>query len=97
MYLPKALLFGALCLVGCNTPTLDFAGIPPIRVEVDGSKFDVRLKGDIAQAIRVNTQWAPSATKMRPKFKVAFEQASGCEVEGMKGDAALMVAYLKCD
>lgn len=83
-------------LMACDTPTREYAGIDPIRVTVDQSVFDVRQSDDTAQAIRVNTEWAPRPEAVMPRALVAIEQASGCEVVRMDGDQVIIEARLKC-
>jgi hypothetical protein len=91
------LLFCCLALlIACDTPTREYAGIDPVRVHVDQSAFDVRQRGDTAQAIRLNTEWAPRPEAVLPRALVAIEQASGCEVTRMDGDQVIIEARLKC-
>ena len=85
-------------VAGCNTPSEDFRGVPATRVAVDGSVFDVRVAGDRAEAIRVNTQWAPRRSSVLPQTVAAMERASGCAVDrdSLRGDQAMMTASLDC-
>jgi hypothetical protein len=46
------LLLVLLLFVACNTAGPHFRGLPPTTVTVDGSTFDVRVKGKLAEAIR---------------------------------------------
>lgn len=73
-----------------------FRGIAPTKVSVDGSTFDVRVKGLLAQAIRTNVQYAPRMGPIGKRAKAAIEQASGCEVYRVGGDQALISAVLDC-
>lgn len=88
------LCFG-LC-AGCNTPSLDFAGVPPARLSVNGSTFDVRVRGTLAEAIRVNAEYAPRFGPIRPRAEKAIELVSGCRVKKIAGDQALITARLTC-
>lgn len=89
-----------LCLfiLGCNTPTPQFSNVPVQRLQVGKSTFDVRIKGDHAQAIRLNSEWAPNWRHTAARFYTAFRRASGCDVapDTMTGDQALMEARLNC-
>lgn len=85
------LMFGA-----CDTPGPEFAGVPAERQHVGKSVFDVRLKGDLAQAIRVNSEWAPRSEAVWPRAVIAIEQASGCRVRRMEGDQVVIKARLDC-
>jgi hypothetical protein len=85
-----------LLLAACNTPGPGFRGVAPTRITVQGSTFDVRIKGDRAEAIRVNTQYAPRLGPIGARAQVAIEGASGCRVREMGGDQAQIVAELAC-
>lgn len=86
----------ALLVGGCNTPGPAFRGIDPVRITVRGDVFDVRVDGLRAQAMRLNTRWAPRLSAVAPQGVAAIEQVSGCRVRKMDGDAALMTARLDC-
>ena len=85
-----------LALWACNAPAPAFRGIAPTRVVVDGSVFDVRVKGTRAEAIRTNTQYAPRAPAIHDKAAFAIAQVSGCRVTRMTGDQAQAFATLAC-
>ena len=51
-------------LVACNMPLIGFRGFDPATVTVEGSTFDVRVKGTAAEAIRTNLQYAPGMGQM---------------------------------
>jgi len=80
----------------CDTPSPGFKGVPATRVTVGKSTFDVRVDGNRAEAVRLNAEWAPRLEAVAPRAVVAIEQVSGCEVTKLGGDAALVVARLKC-
>jgi len=83
-------------LAGCDTPSPAFQGIPAHRVSVDGSDFDIRIKGLRAEAIRTNAEWAPRMAATAPQGVAAIEAVSGCRVERLTGDQAMMRARLDC-
>ena len=85
-----------LMLTACNTPDRPFRGLTPTRVEVEGSVFDIRVRGEFAEAIRVNPQYAPRFEPVRSRAAVAFAQVSGCRVVGVLGDQSQMTANLDC-
>ncbi len=85
-----------LCLAGCDTPSPGFRGIEPVRVSVDGSVFDVRVNDSKAEAIRLNSEYAPRLSGIAPKAVFAIEQVSGCKVTKLGGDQALIKAKLSC-
>ena len=83
-------------LAGCDTPGPGFRGVTPVRMTVGQSSFDIRVDGNRAEAIRLNREWAPRLESVAPRAVAAIEKVSGCEVKKLDGDAALMVARLKC-
>jgi|TARA_B110000211_G_C13828581_1_gene442498 hypothetical protein len=89
------LLFASV-LVGCNTPSLEFRGVAPVTIAVNGSTFDVRVKDLRAQAIRTNMQYAPRMGPIAGRAKAAIEEVSGCKVSQVGGDQALISAVLNC-
>ena len=91
-----ALMIFCTALAACNTPSIGFRGIDPARVTVEGSNFDVRVKGTVAEAIGTNMQYAPRMGKMGGRASVAIEQVSGCTVKRFGGDQAVIFAELDC-
>lgn len=89
-------IFALTLLVACNTPSPHFRGVPATRITVDGSVFDVRVKGNLAEAIRVNAQYAPRFGPIRSRAAFAMAQVSGCKVKQVDGDQALATGKLSC-
>lgn len=83
-------------LIGCNTPSRDFRGLEAVRMTVAGSTFDIRVRGNRAEAIRINAEYAPRLSGIAPKAFVAIEKVSGCRVRRLGGDQALIHATLRC-
>lgn len=92
-----SLFLSLIGLTACNTPSPGFRGIPPTRVTIDGSTFDVRVREDRAEAIRVNAEYAPRFGPIRDRASRAMAQVSGCEVKAVGGDQALALGVLDCD
>jgi len=89
----------AACLVlavACNAPSPAFRGIAPVRVSVEGSSFDLRIRGRHAQAIRVSREWAPRMASVAPRAAAAISAVSGCEAPRLWGDQAMIEAVLIC-
>ena len=84
-------------LAACKAPSREFRGLPAQRISVEGSVFDVRVRGERAEAVRVNTQYAPRFGPIRARAGHAMAQASGCEVKEVLGDQALALGVLDCD
>lgn len=93
----KPVVLLLLFLSGCNAAGPHFRGLPATRVAVDGSLFDVRVRGNLAEAIRVNPQYAPRFGPVRGRAGFAMAQVSGCEVVEVRGDQALATGILSCD
>ena len=91
-----ALMIFCTALAACNTPSIGFRGIDPVTLTVEGSTFDVRMNGTVAEAIRTNMQYAPRMGPIGGRASVAIEQVSGCKVKRFGGDQAVIVAELDC-
>jgi hypothetical protein len=92
----SVLILIPVVLVGCNTPSLEFRGVAPVTITVDGSTFDVRIKDLRAQAIRTNAQYAPRMGPIGRRANAAIQQVSGCKVTQIGGDQVLISAVLDC-
>lgn len=90
--------FAALAafLAACNTPGPHFRGLPARTVTVDGSTFDVRVRGELAEAIRTNAEYAPRFGPIKDRAARAMAQVSGCRVERVAGDQAQAIGFLDC-
>lgn len=84
-------------LAACGGPTPHFRNAPATRVAVDGSTFDVRVRGNLAEAVRVNSQYAPRLGPIGDRAAYAMAQVSGCRVAGVLGDQAVTTGVLDCD
>ncbi|OWU71762.1 hypothetical protein [Marinibacterium profundimaris] len=84
-------------LAACDAPSPYFAGQPVTRVAVDGSVFDVRIRGDLAESVRISPEYAPRLGPIGGRAALAMEQASGCHVRRLLGDQALQLGQLTCD
>lgn len=83
-------------LCSCNTAGPHFRGLPATTVTIDGSTFDVRVNGKLAEAIRTNMQYAPRFGPIKARAAKAMEMVSGCEVKEVRGDQAQATGILKC-
>ncbi len=90
------ILLGVVLLGACNTASPAFRGLPATRMSVQGSTFDVRVKGNSAEAIRVNSQYAPRTGPIHARAAFAMTQVSGCRVKAISGDQALATGRLDC-
>lgn len=95
----RFVLLFLLCagLAGCNAPSPQFRDIPATRITVAGSVFDVRVRRERAEAMRVNAQYAPRFGPIRGYARTAMAEVSGCKVTEVQGDQALAFGVLDCD
>ncbi|MEP6021225.1 MAG: hypothetical protein ABJ251_22370 [Paracoccaceae bacterium] len=83
-------------LAACDTPGPHFRGITPQTVTVDGSTFDIRVRGKLAKAIRTNAEYAPRLGPIAKRAQVAIEMVSTCQVKEIRGDQAYVIGVLDC-
>lgn len=81
---------------GCNAPNPHFRGVPATRITVDGSVFDVRVGANLAEAVRINSEYAPRFGPILTRAGFAMATVSGCRVKGVLGDQALATGLLVC-
>ena len=81
---------------GCNAPDPHFRGVPATRITVDGSVFDVRVGANLAEAVRINSEYAPRFGPILTRAGFAMATVSGCRVKGVLGDQALATGLLVC-
>ncbi|MDU9002821.1 hypothetical protein [Sedimentitalea todarodis] len=92
----RLILLLLVWLGACSTPGPYFRDLPATRVTVAGSAFDVRVRGELAEALRVNPQYAPRLGPLPVRARFAMAQVSGCEVVRVLGDQAQMTGELSC-
>lgn len=84
-------------LAACNAPNMHFKGIDPVQVTVLESTFDLRRRDNQVLVIRVSREYAPRLSQqLGRRAEIAVEETYGCPVDRIRGDAAMMVAHLKC-
>ncbi|GAA6180289.1 hypothetical protein NBRC116594_17270 [Shimia sp. NS0008-38b] len=83
--------------LGCAAPSPYFQDVPATRVQVEGTVFAVRHKGRLAEATRLNTQFAPNLMSIAPHAETALRAVTGCDVIELRGDAAQVLGILHCD
>ena len=90
-------LITMIFLAACNAPNPHFRGAAVTRVVVDGSVFDVRVGTNLAEAVRVNSEYAPRFGPILTRAAFAMAKVSGCRVKGVLGDQALATGVLTCN
>ncbi|PCJ10171.1 MAG: hypothetical protein COB16_02510 [Rhodobacteraceae bacterium] len=91
-----AVVLSLVLLTNCTTATRHFRGVAVVHLDVDGSRFDIRVRGNLAEAIRINPQYAPRLGPLRARAGFAMAKVSGCKVTGVLGDQAVMTGVLDC-
>ena len=88
--------FAAVALVGlgCSSPSLEYTGTAPTRIDVNGRVFEVFVKGDRSQAIRVNREFGARQEDVLADARIAIERTSVCAVDedDIRGDVTLVNA-----
>lgn len=82
--------------MACGDPDPHFRSISPTRISVGNSDFEVFVRGNLAEALRVNSRYAPRLGPIRAEAAVAMAQVSGCKVYGVLGDQAQQTGLLDC-
>ena len=90
------ILIGIMFVTSCNTAGPHFRGLPPTTVTVDGSTFDVRVRDELAEVIRTNSEYAPRFGPIRERASRAMAMVSGCEVLEVRGDQSQATGILRC-
>ena len=90
-------ILAVLLMAGFSTPSRHFADAPVNKITVDGAQFDVRVRGELAEAIRRNMQYALRLGALRAKAGLAMQKVSGCTVDHVLGDAAVTLGLLDCN
>ncbi|MFC3613896.1 hypothetical protein ACFORG_09020 [Lutimaribacter marinistellae] len=91
------ILLAFALLAACNTPSPHFSGIAATRVSVEGSTFDIRLRGNLAEAIRLTPEADARFAVIAPRAGRAMAQVSGCNILKVMGDSAVQLGVLGCD
>ncbi|MEO9573191.1 MAG: hypothetical protein ABJ263_11940 [Tateyamaria sp.] len=91
------LLFIAISFImACNSAGPHFRGLLVTSVTLDGSTFDIRVNGHLAEAIRTNVEYAPRFGPVQTRAQKAMELVSGCRVKEVRGDQAQATGLLNC-
>ena len=92
----SAFLAAFALLAACDTAGRGYMGLPAVRAEAGGHVFDVRRRGDEAEAVRRNVAALPTFDAVARAAEVAIERATGCDALTLEGDPSLLRAELDC-
>jgi len=93
----RPLLALLLILAGCNTPPAYFSQSTVQTLSVEGSTFDVRIRDQIALAMRTNPEPISQLKFVEARARAAMEEVSKCKVVETLGDVSVMMGALSCD
>ncbi|KUF09438.1 hypothetical protein [Pseudoponticoccus marisrubri] len=91
---PQVLVLG---LAACSAAGPGFQGADPVIREVEGSRFTLRFRGGIAEAIRTNPEWMPRFPDIARKAALAAQAETACRAAWVEGDPAMMWIGLSCN
>lgn len=88
----------AFALMSCNGPSIQFRDRPATRIQMDGYTFNIFLKENRAEAVRIGYVPRRDLGRVYLSAARAMEAVSGCKVidKTMRGDPAQMWARLSC-
>ncbi len=87
-----------LALAACAGPSPALRDGQGARVLVEGSRFAVYWRADLAEAWRISPEALPERARVLRQGQLAITRATGCPVRAgsLRGDQALVVARLAC-
>ena len=94
----RLLLFGPLMawLAACNVAGPGFRGAPVHLVTSGPHRFALRQAGPEVEAIRLDPAWMPDPARVATHAALVVSRRTGCGVEWVRGDAALLRMGLDC-
>ncbi|EIE50191.1 putative lipoprotein [Citreicella sp. 357] len=92
-----ALLMPLFFLAACNMGGAGFYGVAPAKRDVEGSSFVIRVKNDMAEAIRTSPEFPARYGPIAARAQKAVFLETGCKPAWVSGDPAVMVMGLSCN
>ena len=84
--------------MACDDGTYAFQGINAQTVRHKNMKFDIRVRGPMIEALRINAMGFPSTKQVRPIALQAMRQVVGCEdVAVTWADPSVVLGVHACD
>lgn len=90
------LFLGLLLLSACAAPHPHFRGVEVTRVKVDSYVFDIRVRRELAEALRIGAGYERQTGPLFRSAQVAIEVVSGCKVDRIGGDQVQITGMLDC-
>lgn len=86
-----------LVFAACDTAGPGFRGAETVTRDVDGSRFSLRFRGPLVEAVRTSPEWLPSFEVTARRAALAAQaERPGCRVAWVQGDPAMMLMGLAC-
>ena len=84
--------------MSCDDGSYAFQGIHAQTVRHKNMKFDIRVRGQMIEALRLNSMTFPSTRQVRPIALQAMRQVLGCEdVDIIWADPSVALGFHACD
>lgn len=84
--------------MSCDDGPSAFQGMPAQTVRHKNMKFDIRVRGQMIEALRLNSMAFPSTRQVRPIALQAMRQVVGCEdVAIIWADPSVALGFHACD
>ncbi len=94
----RLVLLSLLCLTACDAAGPGFRGADKIQREAEGSRFTLRFRGDMVEAIRTSPEMLPKFPAIARRAALVSErERPGCKTAWVEGDPAMMLLGLSCD
>ncbi|WP_418594589.1 hypothetical protein [Ponticoccus sp. (in: a-proteobacteria)] len=86
-----------LGLAACDAAEPGFRGAERVVSRVEGSTFTLRIRGDMAEAIRTSPEAFPLFRTVARRAAIAAQVKTGCRADWVQGDPAMMLIGLACE
>ena len=91
------MIFSMLVLAACDMAGPGFRGLDKVERACEGSRFTMRFRGDMVEAIRTSPEMLPRFEAVARKAGLLAQVETGCRAAWVEGDPAMMLIGLSCD
>ncbi len=92
------LLFPVLLfLAACDGASPAFRDAHKVTTVVEGSRFTLRVRDNMVEAIRTSPEMLPRYDEVARKAAFAAERETGCKVAWAEGDPAMLLMGMSCN
>ncbi|MFZ7092496.1 hypothetical protein [Primorskyibacter sp. 2E233] len=86
-----------LVLCACDSAGPGFRGADKVQVDYEGSRFTLRRRGDVVEAVRTSPEFIPRFEAVARRAAIAAQIETGCHASWVEGDPAMMLIGLSCN